>query len=225
MPTNPTVSDFEGIYRVADAARYLRAIKIADRAYGVDSPKLIRWIRHGLALPTLADIPGRELLITFEDLVSMRVIAGLRAAGISFHKIYEAEAWLREHTGKQRPFATEFLWTEQSDIFAEFQEALIAATKHGQIAMGILRTYIIPVNGLTFRLDDQIAESWEPKPHILMHPAIQFGAPCVKNTRIPTRSLWGMVEAGDAREWVAEAYEISEEEVDAAIDWERRLAA
>ena len=85
-----STATYEGIYAVPDAARYLHAAREADEAYRASSTKLIRWIRHGLALLSLAEIPGRQLLITFQDVVSMRVIAALRAAGVSFPKIYQA---------------------------------------------------------------------------------------------------------------------------------------
>lgn len=217
-------TEFSGIYEVPEAARYLRASRMAEEVYRVTSRHLMRWIRRGLALPSLAEVPGRELLITFEDLVSMRVIAALRAAGVTWPKIYRAEDWLREHTGKPRPFATELLWTERSEVFAEFQKRLIAASRHGQLAMDILRTYLIPVHGLTFG-EEQVAISWGPREAILLHPLIQFGAPCIRGTRIPTRAVWGMVKAGDSMERLARSYGITAEEVRAAISWEDSLAA
>ena len=69
----------QGIYDVPEAARYLRATSYARELYPVSSRKLIGWIRRGLASPELSDVAGTELLIEFEDLVSMRVIAALRA--------------------------------------------------------------------------------------------------------------------------------------------------
>lgn len=215
---------FSGIYEVPEAAGYLRASRMADEVYRVGSRHLIRWVRRGLVLPSLADVPGRELLISFEDLVSMRIIAALRAAGVTWPKIRKAEAWLRDHTGKPRPFATELLWTERSDVFAELQTKLIAASRHGQLAMDMLRNYLMPVHGLTFGRE-QIAISWEPRAGILLHPLIQFGAPCIKGTRIPTRAVWGMLRGGDSLERVAHSYGISEEEVHAAVGWEEALAA
>jgi uncharacterized protein (DUF433 family) len=215
---------FTGIYEVPEAAGYLRASRMADEVYRVGSRHLIRWVRRGLVLPSLAEVPGRDLIISFEDLVSMRIIAALRAAGVSWPKIRKAEAWLREHTGKPRPFATELLWTERSDVFAEFQMKLIAASRCGQLAMDTLRNYLIPVHGLTFGRE-RVAISWEPRDGILMHPLIQFGAPCIKGTRIPTRAVWGMVKGGDSIERVVRAYRITEDEAEAAVSWEEALAA
>ena len=65
--------------------------------------------------------------------------------------------------------------------------------------------YIIP---LTFDTDTHMAISWEPMDGIVLEPLIQFGAPCIKGTRIPARTVGGMVKAGDSAEWVAQAFEI-----------------
>ena len=221
MPSNG--HSFEGIYDVPSAARYLLAGRGAEEAYPISSRGLIRWIRKGLALPDLAAVPGKELVITFEDLVSMRVIAALRSAGVTWSDIDRAEEWLRQAVRHPRPFATEQLWTSRSDIFTRLQKRLISASKHGQLAMEMLIDHLIPVSGLRF--EDRVARRWEPRELITLDPKVQFGAPCIVDTRIPTRSVWRMIEGGDSRELVIRSYEISEEELDAALSWEKRLAA
>mgnify|MGYP001094329519 CR=1 FL=1 len=90
MTIDLETTKYEGIYEVPEAACYLRTSMRLATPLNVTSTKLIYWIRRGLTLPDLIEIPGRELLITFEDLISMRVIAALRAAGVSFKKIYRA---------------------------------------------------------------------------------------------------------------------------------------
>ena len=212
-----------GIYEVPEVARYLKATVHADVVYPMNSPKLIRWIRRGLASSQLAELSGNDLLIAFEDLVSMRVIAALRMAGFKWSEIYEANRWLRSDLGIQHPFANEDIWIGQGQIFAEWTKRLISASRHGQMALDLLWHYVIPVHGLTFDEASRIATSWEPLDRIVLEPRIQFGAPCIKGTRIPTRTLSGMVEAGDSADWVANAFDLSLEEVQAACDWESRL--
>ena len=222
MANTVEAGTFEGIYDVPEAARYLRAARHATEAYPVSARNMIRWIRHGLAALDLAEIHGRELLIAFEDLVSMRVIAALRAAKVEWHGIYEAETFLRANTNLRRPFATEIIWTGQGEVFAEWSQRLISTNRYGQLALDLLREYLIPIHGLTFS-ELQIANSWEPIDGVLLNPLLQFGAPCIKGTRIPTRSIWGMIEAGETEVWVAKAYSLSEGEVRTALDWESRL--
>ena len=214
---------YQGIYAPPAAARYLLAARAAERAYPVTSRHLIRWIRKGLAHPDLADVPGRDLTIAFQDLVSMRVIAALRAAGVSWPRIHAAQTWLRRYTGQQRPFATEQLWTDQSDVLADFSDRLIAASRHGQLAMSIIKDYLIPVSGLQFV--DQVASRWSPQPGVVLDPAVQFGEPCIPDTRIPTRAVWSLVHGGDPHDLVARSYGITSDELAAALAWEDKIAA
>lgn len=227
MPTpvadTRTARPFEGIYDVPETARYLRAAVYGERLYPVQSSKLIRWIRRGIASPDLVELGGRELLIGFEDVVSLRVIAALRAAGVSWREIDRSGEWLRTATGARRPFATDWLWTGQGEVFAEWRERLIAAGRGGQLALGLLRSYLMPVHGLVFSPETHAATSWEPIQGVVLKPTIQFGSPCVKGTRIPTRTIAGMIEAGDSADWVAASFDLSAAEVQAACDWEIRL--
>ena len=220
---------FEGIYEVSEAARYLLVdMRQPDIRYRVRTRHLIRWIHGGLSHPDLVEIPGRQLLLTFEDLVSMRVIAFLRASNYSFTRIREAEVLLRSITGHPRPFATDDIWADKGgspDIFTDMASALLVATRHGQMAFKLLmQEYLINVHGLTF---DQrgIATSWIPRPGILLHPQIQFGRPCIAGTRIPTTDIVGMIDAGDDKEFLAQSYQIDLEQIEKAIAWEQELAA
>lgn len=231
MTTNvkvPSKNEFQGIYEVPEAARYIRAYFAAWRSQSelareLTSRSLIRWVRSGISSPDLEKIHGRDLLVSFEDLVSLQIVAALRAAGISFQKIRKAEQWLREHTGQERPFATESLWTDRAHVFSNFRRQLIAADSHGQYAFDFIERYLIPVHGLTFG-DRQIVTKWEPTRGIELDPLIQFGAPCVKGTRIPTHSITRLVEAGESEDQIAAWYELSREEIKHALEWERRTS-
>ena len=226
-----TVSDFEtsstlvGIYDVPETARYLKAATYGEVVYGVTSAKLIRWIRRGIASPDLVDLHGNELLIAFEDLISIRVIAALRAAGVRWSEIERTEQWLRARIGTSRPFATEFLWTGQGEVFIDWTQRLLSASRNGQLALGLLKDYLIPIHGLMFSEETRVATSWEPLEGIVLEPQIQFGSPCIKGTRIPTRTIAGMIEAGDSVDWVVDVYDLTIDEVNAACEWESRLSA
>lgn len=216
---------FAGIYDVPEAARYIKGALNSDVVYPVQSSKMIRWIRRGMASPDLVTTPGRELLIEFEDLISLRVVLALRAAGVKWSRIDRAEEWLRENTQAHRPFATEALWTGQGHVFANLRQQLLSPSASGQLAFDTLREYLFPVHGLKFDHETHMANSWEPVAGVVLEPDVQFGSPCLRGTRIPTRTIAGMVDAGDTEEWVAKAYRISPIEVRAACEWEFRLRA
>ncbi len=227
------ITQFEGLYEAPQVAQYLIASLRTDlpgleRFQRLSSQHLIRWVRNGLALRELATLSGRELILGFEDLISMRVVAVMRAVGVTWPKIHRAEQWLRERTGHRRPFAVERVWTETEDVFAELPEGFVAASQRGQLAFaGLLHDYLrnvrdldfVPVNGYS------VAAAWSPHPNIRLNPKIQFGAPCIAQTRVPTTTIWGMVHAGDSPQFVARAYGIPPERVSDALQWEERLIA
>ena len=217
---------YAGIYEVPDVARIVQVTsRFPHNSHPINNRHIIRWIRKGLALPALAELPGRELLISFEDLVSMRVIALLRAVGIKWAKIYATEDWLRKYTGVHRPFASERLWTAVHEVFLDREGALIAASLGGQYPLPqLVDMYLVPVGGLTFS-QYGLADSWTPHDEIILRPNVQFGAPCIRGTRIPTRTLWGMYEGGDSVEFIADVYGLEPRQVREAIQWENRLAA
>ena len=234
MTFEQITTGFEGIYEVSEAARLLLVTmhdpEYSDSAihYRVRNRHLIRWIHQGLAHPGLAGVTGRQLLLTFEDLISMRVIAFLRALNYSFAKIRHAEYQLRDVTGHLRPFATDDIWAEKEgskDIFGEMAAALLVATRHGQLAFRqLFQERLISVHGLTF--DERgIAARWRPRSGILLDPKVQFGRPCISGTRIPTGEIAGMVGAGDSRAFLAKSYPIPQEQIEEAVAWEMDLAS
>jgi len=229
---------FEGIYDLALAAAYVRAA-MKDAAqkseqrenrkiYVPSTRHFIRWIRLGLASPDLVHVGGRDILITFEDLVSMRVIAALRGAGVSFRAVRIAEKSLRDQTGKKRPFASEALWTDSSDVFTKLQEILMAVSRGSQLAFDFMHNYVIALPGLLY--EDEMAASWEPREGVMIHPEIQFGKSCIKGTRIPTSTVWGLVKGSDEPDTamvsrVARSYQVENEDIWKAVRWEDAIAA
>ena len=226
--------DYSGLYVAPKAAVYLTATLKEDilapvQRYPINSRNLIHWIRAGLMTPELRTVGGRELIISFEDLVSMRVIAILRSYGLSWQKIHRAEKWLREKTGYRRPFAIERIWTESIDIFAELNRyAFIAASRHGQLVMPMLiGEYLQEVHDMTFNPHNgvNVAATWSPHEGVLLNPLIQFGEPCINGTRMRTRIVAQMIRGGDSHSYISRAFNLEENQIQHAWEWENRLTA
>lgn len=215
---------FTGIYGLPEAARYLNVADSARKAYPpVSSSGVIRWTRRWLEKPASDGVRGADLTLTFTDLISMRVIAALRGARVGWKDIKDFERRLRETAGVKKPFASEFLWTGRA--LDDRKSRLAPNGRNGQTAFDALRRNLIPAHGLTFLEESGVAETWTPARGIWLHPEIQFGAPCIEGTRIPTIAIYSMVKAGDSPEFAARSYRISSESVEAAIEWERKLEA
>ncbi len=215
---------FVGIYKVPEAARYLwLTSRFPDARCRPTPHHLFLWMRQALASVHLVNISGRQALIDFEDLISMRVICFLHGMGIPIRKIRDAKAYLEKLTGHSHPFATETLWTETVDIFSEIGPLLVTASKLGQLPfLDLVKQDLVNVHDMTFR--QGVADSWKPRPGILLKPNIQFGAPCIAGTGIPTHSLWRMFLGGDSIKFLAQSYEIDDNQIEHAIEWEEDLA-
>ena len=221
-------STYEGIYVAPEAARIIRATSVdLEKPVNVNNRHILRWIRNGLALPALREVPGRDLVISFTDLISMRVIALMRAAGYTWKQIYTSEDWVRHATGADRPFATKRFWLALREIYTEHEGRLLAASLGGQYPfVDLIEDHLVPVAGLTFDKEG-LADSWtvQPSDQITMRPNVQFGAPCIRGTRIPTQTVWEMNEGGDSAAFIARVYDLEVRQVEEAIEWEKRLQA
>ncbi len=219
-----TTKHFAGLYKIPDATRYLYVTTRVPSNYAKPTPShLAIWLKQGLIASHLVRFSGRGTTIDFEDLVSMRVIYFLRSIGISMQKIKKAKSYLEKVTHHSHPFATEKLWTETFDIFAEIGSMLVTASQAGQLPfMELVERDLVNVHDMTFR--EGVADSWSPQDGIVLKPNIQFGAPCIKNTGIPTRSIWRMYLGGDEPSFLALSYNIEEERIIKALNWEDSLA-
>ena len=223
-----------GVYPVADATALIQATYPNDSSVGserrrktldrISSRHLFRWVRDGMAGEYLIRLRGKEVALTFLDLVSLRVIAVLRAHGISSAEIRVFHERLQEKRRWTHPFATESLWISGLRIYIEENDLRVTLDKNRnwQAALSFWDLYIGPVHRLVFG-EDKLAMSWEPEEGIVLDPKISFGEPCLKGTRIATQTLWALHAAGDPAERIAQGYELAVEKVETVLAWERKL--
>ena len=221
-----TSSTFKGIYEIPDVARYLKVAL----DYGCDvNPSISSTIRLGIQKGVVSSrnvkARGRKITLNFEDVISMQVIMTCRANGVSWKDILITEDWIRKNKGFNRPFASDYFWTGQRELYVGLPRHLLSGSKGGQMALfRILERYLEPVrHRLSFNETTHRATSWEPFDGVLLEPEIQYGSPCIKGTRMPTRTIFEMIETGDTVSDVAEEYILLEKEVEAAREWEERL--
>lgn len=221
---------FAGIYELAEVGKYLHATTPRKPPH---YSALRRWVRSGLPVSERPFPPTRNLLLTFEDLVSLRMIVALRAEGFSLQHVRRVHLWLQEVTEYPRPFALKDLWVSDTDVFAEMEQRLLSATKRGQYAMNFIKEWLRrlrrPVDGsldLTFKKANgrEIASTWTAHSYVLLNPLVQFGAPCIEGTRIPTKAVWLMYLGGDKPAALAKDYRVSLPKVQSALEWEKKIA-
>ena len=209
---------YRGVYSSREAALYIRATMPGS----LDFPKLnawhlSRWLRAGLGTDAFRHSFYRPGYVNFLDLISFRMVAALRAGGISHRSVKLAHDRLQWKKGWRHPFAMAPVWEGDSDTIdaiAEIEDA---------VAVAQLLPFGEGCHGLTFDLEGTAAD-WSPAPGVLLAPRIVSGEPCIKGSRVATSTFWGGYQRGESMKILARAYGKSVAEAEAALAWERKLA-
>ena len=224
------MSTSNGTYELADVGRF---ISVTAPRRPPHYTTIHRWVRSGLPDSDSTRVKARELFISFEDLISLRMIIALRQAGFSLKHVREVQLWLRDATNYSHPFALKDLWLSDSEIFIDMEGFLLPATQRGQYAMDFVREWLQQLQrpnigplDITFEsFNGKVrASAWTPHTNVVLNPKVQFGAPCIEGTRIPTKAVWSMFQGGDTPTTLAKDYGISLDKIRSALAWEKRLA-
>jgi uncharacterized protein (DUF433 family) len=214
---NPRAELGLGIYSLEDLRTYL-AYYAGDPAIG---NLALTWL--GEALNPVRGHVSRRPDYAFADLISLFVVRELRRLGVGPAKIRQAEHHLRMTTGLERPFVHREVMTDGRDVWIvgdERSQVEAASGPRGQQASQVaLEAYLKPV-----QYTDNIAATWIPAEHVLVSPQVQFGEPVVQGTRVPTEAVADIAAAAGAAR-AAARLDIDQARADAAIAFERRLAA
>lgn len=220
-----------GIYSVPEAARIT----------GVSAGRIRRWVRGysfrsgddvkqspRLWAPDLQPI-DHSLALSFRDLIEVRFVDFFLSKGVAWKELREASACASELVGSSHPFSTKRFKTDGRKIFA----TLRTAGRFSHLLQVVDRQFAIfevldPLlyAGLEFRHLDVIR--WFPlesSRRIMIDPQVAFGQPVVNPEGVPTRALARAVLADGDAELVARSFAVSRLSVQAAVEFEEKLAA
>ena len=219
-----------GLYYLDEVCRFLRATDLSARGgeVSLSSQQISGWSRRGFFDLRKDRFERNKRFMQFPHLITSRMIAILRSYGISIHRIQRAHDYLQAETGSKHPFATGTVWTEDAEesshIYAEIDKIFAAADESGQMPFEeLLSRRIVKVANMEFD-EDARAVSWEPWPGVAIDPRFHSGAPCIKGRRISTELIYSRRMDGDSIEFLAECYQITEWQIQSAVDWEISLA-
>jgi uncharacterized protein (DUF433 family) len=71
----------------------------------------------------------------------------------------------------------------------------------------------------------KVADLMEVFPGISMNPDVRFGKPCIAGTRMDVATVVGLIAAGETIETVVSEYQLSVEQVRAALAYAAHVAA
>ena len=233
MTTGETIPKPGGLYKIREAARLVTWADGRALNKHLSKQQARDWVDNNVGLLRWADIPGGKKRITFRALISLRVIFRLHYRGMSCEAITGEAARLGRVLGVEWPFASKAIWALEDDQLGKlFPPARSSesssrenAYRHWQIYFQ--RIFLLPpgfANGLEFD-EDGVACAWQPDTWVRLEPGMVSGRPCVARTRIPTWIIRDMSEGGDSVEEIADWYDLDEERVRNAVEWEKQLAS
>lgn len=219
-----------GVYTISEAARLTNIPVLRIR----------RWVKgyeyrvedemrrsEPIVEPTFALIDEISA-ISFLDLVEIRFVNAYLEHGVTWAYLRRAYGKAASIVGHPRPFSTRKFRTDGRRILTEIEGTGRSRStldiEAGQ--MGFWPMIAPFYKQLDFDADE--ASRWWPLPdrRVVIDPQRNFGQPIVARDGIPTRTLYRAFLAEDRSvAEVASWYGISRQSVNAAIEFEERLAA
>ncbi len=217
-----------GLYSLPEAAAYT----------GIPADQINRWVfgyRAGgkshasLWQPAFADLDEKTL--SFHDLLEIRFVHAFRQHGVSLQSIRAAAGHAREWFDQPYPFACRRFQTDGQSIFATVMEetgdeSLIDLVKRQYAFRQVISDSLYA--GIDYATDGE-ALRWYPLTRskaVVLDPARRFGKPILAKSGIDTETIAAAYRAEDQNiRRVAQLYELTPAEVEAAIKFERKDAA
>ncbi len=196
--------------------------RLAARLASVSMRQLRYWGSQDIVRASVYDAPrhGRDLY-SYTDLVQVRVVARLRKQGASLQKIRKAVDWLRDVLSTDTEWHTKTLTTDGKTIFAfiEPDEVYHAEGPQGQ------RVFHVSLREVEQDLRE-IGRELGIGDRVNINPAVQGGAPVVRNTRLPTNFLYQLLSEGVSPEQILSHYPgLEADDIQAAQRFEEKLKA
>lgn len=204
-----------GVYALSELRTFVAFYGKRD-----DADSVVPWLNR--ALNPVAHRPHQPDY-SFSDLISLFVVRECRRKGVRLAEIRKCEDYLRRKWKTDRPFVREEIQTDGATLYVDDEPVIGQIESAGLEGQQVMRELI--KDRLTHvHYNDGSAAYWMPAERVLIDPRVQFGAPVVEGTRIPTEAVAQLAEARGP-DAAAHQLGISDADAKSAIAFERRLAA
>ncbi|MEW6301837.1 MAG: DUF433 domain-containing protein [Verrucomicrobiota bacterium] len=219
-----------GIYTVQEASRLT----------GVSVGRIRRWLRgynfrtkgkrhHSPRLWEGQHKPiDHAQALGFLDLIEIKFVDAFLSNGVSWVTLRKARERARELFGETHPFCSQRFATDGHEIFVELQQTgepiLLEIARNQEVFVDIVKPFF---KELEFDKDHSLV-LWRPATQrrlVVLDPSRNFGRPIVARRGIPTEALAQAAKASGSVAEVSRWYEVSEDEIKDAVEFEQKLAA
>lgn len=212
--------------------RRLYGIAQVDRILALTPGTARRWIdgyeRAGRSYAPVVRLEAtHEEVVTWGEFVETRLLAEYRDAGVPLIRMRPAIVRLREIFETRYPLAhaRPFISVEGRELVLRVQKEvglekalLLVVVRNDQLVLSAQAEQF--VKSVQFGPDD-IVTSMRPLPairQVVVDPLRQFGEPVVRS--VPTEVIAELLRAGDRMQMIAELYDLTIDEVEAAVRYE-----
>jgi uncharacterized protein (DUF433 family) len=214
-----------GIYDIREAARLT----------GLKQRRVREWFRgrvsdpmpHPVFRSDYEGLAGNDT-ISFLDLVEVFIAGQLRGHGVSLQYIRRAHKRLKVDWATPHPFAIRQIRTDGKQIFAALGDEPEWQTIYEVVSRNqVFESIILPALAkVEYDAASNLAMKWHLTDFVVLDPRVCFGKPVVEAVSITTYALAASYFGhGQNAKAVADWYEIKEQYVMAAVEFEARFAA
>ena len=208
-----------GIYTISEAARFLGVSTRKARGWA-DGYCHVRSDGAHVSEPVLERDELDRSLLTFHELIELFFVRELVKAGVPLPDIRHAAARLRDEWGTPYPVARDRLFTDGRQILVESGEHYRNVVRRQQV-FAFAEQFFKDMD-----LDDELmAARWWALGRdrlVVLDPDRSFGAPIDIRSGIRTDIIYGAYKTDQDVNAVVQWYEITEEAVRDAIEFEER---
>jgi len=213
-------------YPITEASRYLRLSPATLRSWflGRSYPTTRRPSQCAPVLKLAKEDPAT---LSFSNLIEAHVLRSLRTEhGVPLGAVRQALAYAQRELKIDQLLLREELCTAGGELFLDRYGELTNLSASGQLAMRmVFEAHLKRVEWGKLRFPVRlypflVSESADAKP-IVIDPQISFGRPVVSKAFVSTRSIVDRIDAGEKVEDVARDYNLTREEVEEAVVYER----
>jgi len=213
-------------YGLAEAARYLRLPAATLRAW-VFGRRYPTAKGDGQFQPLLRPASTRPPLLSFSNLIEAHVVRALRTEhGVSIKALRRAVRFAEHALSIERLLLRPELRAEAGRVFLDRYGELINLSASGQLAMRqLLDVHLNRVQwerNFPVRLHPfVVGDALDVDMPIAIDPRISFGRPVVASRGVSTAAIVERIDAGESVASIAEDYELTTQEVERAVVYER----
>jgi uncharacterized protein (DUF433 family) len=213
---------YNPLYSLVEVGRYSR----------VKPDTLRSWIRSNTHMPLLFPAATKTVApLSFINLIEAHVLLALRRAHtVPMRRIRTAIEWLKDTYAVEHPLAEIDLETDGRDVFVREFGLPVSASRKGQIGINeILSRYLQRIERDPNRVPVRFYPlTYDTSPKlIIMDPAVAYGRPVIKDTRITTLMIFERYSGGESLIDIADDYGLEMSAVEEALRCEidQRAAA